>query len=164
MGGGAGGGGNGGRKSGGGGAEVTTSGGVTASDAGNGQVKIEIGQGMSHSTAGLMGTGVVSGSKNWWIRDSNGNFAEIGKHPGDKALSITTRMDPGKYSIGTGPQRGGFRGTITVGAPGSKKAAPAAPKFKAAPSGSRPGSISEIGGKRYKVAWRADGNHVLEPI
>lgn len=159
--GGSGGSGTGGRS--GGGAEITTSGGsLQVTEEGNGKFTIETPKGMSSKTHDYIAG--EYGSKNWWLRDSNGNFADIGRHRGDEPLKVTTRMEPGKYSIGTGPKKGGYRGTIEIGKPGSKKATPATPKFKAAPAGSRPGTITEIGGKRYKVAWRESGNHVLEPI
>ena len=169
MGGGSGGGGRGGRSGGGGGgggSEITTSGGSLAvTEMGDGNFRIEAPKGMSSKTRDYVAG--EYGSKNWWLRDSNGIFADIGRHPGDRPLEITTRMEPGKYAIGTGPKKHGYRGTIEIGPPGSKKGskkmAPKSPKLKLAPKGSRPGTITEIKGKRYKVSWRESGN-VMEPI
>jgi hypothetical protein len=49
------------------------------------------------------------GQQNWWLKDENGEFIELGSHRGDKDIDVTLDLEPGTYTLGCGPGKNGGR-------------------------------------------------------
>lgn len=60
----------------------------------------------------------ASGKSNWWIRDSSGNFVNIGRERGDSYFRGNLRLADGRYVLGTGTGSDSIRQTIIVGETG----------------------------------------------
>lgn len=55
-----------------------------------------------------------NGQKNWWLKDINNNFINIGVHRGDQPIDINMDINPGEYILGTGPIKYGVRHKIIL--------------------------------------------------
>jgi len=95
--------------------------------------------------------GLPPGQAHWWLR-STADFVKLGKRVrGDQALEVVVHLEPGHYTLGVGPVRGGVREQIVVTA---SAAPPPAPKKIA--KGSSADTLN-ISGKVFVITGDLDG-------
>jgi len=57
----------------------------------------------------------TTGQRRWWMKGPNG-FVKLPYTPGDQDLKAELDLEPGTYTLGTGPSgKLGYRETIIVG-------------------------------------------------
>jgi hypothetical protein len=67
----------------------------------------------SNTTLSNSGYHRSGSAQRWWLRGVDG-FVEIGSHRGDKPLTLTLDLVPGRYTLGCGRGKDAIRQTVTV--------------------------------------------------